>query len=405
MIYRSAGLNVFWDYLIVTLLIACSGIPYFVGSYYLMPLSFLLVFILCVYKGVALIDLKLLFALIFLLTIAVLREILHDYPISFYILLVIVLKYSFPFYVFKLTKLRFLNYYRQILYIISIISLIVFALITVIPSFEEFLIESVAPFFTEPTKGGYYTYAPNFIIYTLNEHGRNHGPFWEAGGFGVFLILAIIFQLIEKKSLFDKYGIVYIIAAITTFSTATYIALGVLISIYILRLGNKNFRLFLIPIIVFIFFKVYYTADFLKTKISTNYDVISGHYENRVANRFTSVLLDLNKIQENPVFGNPQNTGERYTIYSHRNNGLSSMAVEYGIIYSILFFLLTGITFKRLLILNNKYDLILSFSFMIAIMAVYFGQVLTDKPILNLLALLPFLIRRQKSQNYDRLNI
>jgi flagellar biosynthesis protein FliQ len=195
---------------------------------------------------------------------------------------------------------------------------------------------------------------------------------------------------------------VYTLAAITTFSTATYFALGVLVSIYFTRLKNKNFRLLLVPIIVLVFLKVYYSADFLKTKISSYYNTISGDYQHRVANRFTSVLLDLKKIKEHPIFGNPQNTGAKYTIYSHRNNGLSSMAVEYGIVYFIGFFVLISVAFKRLLLLYHNYSLILLISLIGAILAIYFGQVLTNKPIFNLLTFWPFFLRSLlwKKSNY-----
>lgn len=382
------------NYTIVFLIIACSGFPYFVASYYLMPISFLLVLMICLNRRIGIVDLKLFYILIFLLTIAAVREIIHGYEISLYILLVIILKYSFPYYVIKLTGFKFLTYYRKVLYVISIISIAIFVLVTLFPGIEIYLTGTIAPFFEEHSKNGYYTYAPNIIIYTFNEHARNHGPFWEAGGFGVFIIIALIFQMIEKKRLFDKYGVVFILAAITTFSTATYISLAFLISIYVIRMRNKNFRMLLIPVLFFVIFKVYYSAEFLRNKIATNYDVVSGHYQDRVANRFTSVLLDLNKIVENPLFGNPQNTGERYTVYSHRNNGLSSMAVEYGIVYFIVFFILIFKAFKQMLMINFKWDPIIVLSFMVAIMAVYFGQVLTDKPMLNLLALIPFVLKR-----------
>lgn len=382
----------FINYSIVFFIIACSGIPFFVSSYYLMPFAFLIVIITCMNRGCKILDKRLIFVLLFLIFIVVIREIINGYEPSLYQLVVIILKYSFPFFVIKLLKTKFLFYYRYLIYLISVLSLIIFFSINVFPEIEDYLINNVASYFNEETKAGFYSYAPNILIYTFNEPGRNHGPFWEAGGFGVFLIIAIIFHLIEGKNLLNRFGIVYIVTSITTFSTATYVALGLLLAVSILKLNNRILRLLLIAILFILFVIIYNSADFLRNKILVNYEAIYGKYENRVANRFTSILLDYSKIKDNPIFGNPQNTGETYSIFTHRNNGLSSIAVEYGLVYFTLFFVLIYKSLKQLLIVHNKYNLVSPILFMLAIGAIYFGQVLTDKPMLLALIMFPFFI-------------
>lgn len=403
MISRSQNIE---NFAITYLLIACSGIPFFVGSYFLMPLAFLYTIYISLKRGVKIIDKHLFWILIFMVLLVVLRYIFIAYTLPpTYEVLVIILKYAFPFIVLKVLRDKFIDYYIKVMYYISIVSIFFFVIFLISPGVEFFFRQYIAPLFEMEVKGGFYTYAPNFILYTINQAGRNHGPFWEAGGYGVFLIIALIFRLLSKRSLFDKYGIVFLTSIVTTFSTATYAALFIVIIAYIISIPDRRYQILLLPLTLLLALNLYRGSEFLEKKVETHFSVIETDYEGRVANRFTSLLLDLDRIVSNPLFGDiGRYTEKEYTIYDHRNNGLSAMAVSHGLIYFFLFFILTYRSFVRLAKFNNNFKVLVINLAIVAIFAVYFGQILTDKPMMNILFMFPFIFFSQKISNHSSSN-
>lgn len=378
--------------ILVLLLIATSGVPFFVGSYFLMPLSFIYAIYIAYIRRIKLIDSALISILLFLLSIVNLRELVHGYFPSLYENLVVILKYTFSYIVLKILAYNFIERYIKVMYYIALSSLTFFSLFNLFPELESHFRSSITPFFTISTKGGFYEYAPNFILYTFSERGRNAGPFWEPGGFVVFLTIALIFRLFQKRNLFNKQGVVLLLGLITTFSTAGYVALFFIMLAYTFSLRKRIYIYMLIPVMIIISINAYQKLDFLQNKVSTHLSTIESNYEGRVANRFTSILIDLDRIIKNPLLGNPVGASGEYTIYSHRNNGLSSMAVSYGLVYFLLYFWLVYKGFRQLQLLygsKNRVSLILS---VLAVFAFFFGQVLTDKPVVNALAMMPFIL-------------
>lgn len=383
------------DAVIVFLIIATSGVPFFVGSYLLMPLSLLYTIYIGHIRGVKLIDRTFLSILLFILLIVNLREFVNGYIPSIYENIVVIIKYTFAYVVLKLLSRNYIELYIKAMYYITLTSLILFFIFNLIPHLQLFFISSITPYFNISPKDGFYKYAPNFILYTFSEQGRNAGPFWEPGGFVVFLTIALIFRLLQRRSLVNREGVVLLLGLITTFSTAGYIALFFIILAYTFSMRNKIYAYMLIPVMIIVALNAYQKIDFLQNKVSAHLSTIEGNYKGHVANRFTSVLIDLDRIIKNPILGNPIGASGKYTIYSHRNNGLSSMAVSYGLVYFILYFWLVYKGFRHLQLLytsTNRVSLILV---VLAVFAFFFGQVLTDKPVVSVLAMLPFVISKQ----------
>lgn len=397
------------DSILVYLLIATSGIPYFVGSYLLLPFSLLFAIYIGFNRSIKLIDNRLVAILLIILLLVNLRELVYGYIPSLYENLVVILKYSFPYIVLKILTYDFMARYIKVMYYIALSSLIFFFSFYLLPELQTFFTNSIAPYFEISTKDRFYKYAPNFILYTINGTERNSGPFWEPGGFVVFLVIALIFHLFQKKNLFEKQGIVLIMALITTFSTAGYVALFFILLAYAFTIKKKIYTYMLIPVMVIISINAYQELEFLQSKINSHLSTIQGNYEGRVANRFTSILIDLDKIINNPILGNPIESDTEYTIYSHRNNGLSSMAVSYGLVYFIIYFWLVYKGFSNIQILNNSTSKASVNLALLAVFAFFFGQVLTDKPVVNALAMLPLIINKSylmqlQASNYTKTN-
>ena len=180
---------------------------------------------------------------------------------------------------------------------------------------------------------------------------RNSGPFWEPGAFGGFALIALIFNVIKRRTLGNKKNLVFILAIITTLSTSAVIALFVLISLYYIQLSRSMLKFILAPIIVSLAWFSYYELEFLGKKITENTNNIEG---GTTSNRFVSALTDLEDIKKFWVFGRGFNEETRYNKdrlddkEKHRNNGVTAILVNIGIFGGLAYFLLIANSFKAL---------------------------------------------------------
>ncbi|MEK5398940.1 hypothetical protein [Paenibacillus sp. FSL K6-2859] len=129
---------------------------------------------------------------------------------------------------------RFINVYLKIMYFISVFSIIVYLIVSFVPSILNFTpvigyrvgVEVHNLFFSVALPGA--------------EFNRNYGLFWEPGAFQVYLNLALIFELFTKKTVRKRYVVGFIIAIITTFSTTGYIVLVPILLAYLINNGRIN---------------------------------------------------------------------------------------------------------------------------------------------------------------------
>ena len=180
----------------------------------------------------------------------------------------------------------------------------------------------------------------------LSLFKRNSGPFWEAGGFGSYLILALLFNLLLEKKLLTKRNVIFILALITTWSTGALAALSALLFLYgtfILR--NKNYRFIIVPMVVLLSFYGYTDLSFIKERIdrSVTYFKDRNQTEYQKRDRMVSAIVDLRTFVQYPVFGTGRKFEARFgktnmTIMEHRNNGITDFLVKYGIFFFIFYF-------------------------------------------------------------------
>ena len=120
----------------------------------------------------------------------------------------------------------FVRKYVEILYILSIISLISFLYMTVV--------DYHLPFLVERNKNGinyFYTFYHTIGYRTVYQ--RNAGIFWEAPAFAIFITIALIF-MITRPELFSeskknlRYYAVFIITIATTLSVYGFIYIGII---------------------------------------------------------------------------------------------------------------------------------------------------------------------------------
>lgn len=76
---------------------------------------------------------------------------------------------------------------------------------------------------------------------------RNYGPFWEPGIFSLILLVAIIFELFNKKPNITNI-IIFVIAIGTTFSTSSILLLPFCVSLFFALKNNKKWFYITLPI-------------------------------------------------------------------------------------------------------------------------------------------------------------
>ena len=267
------------------------------------------------------------------------------------------IKIIYAYMFIKLVYKDFFKIYTNIIYKLALISLPLYALqlfdYQAMKSFVGIIEHNVS--LLDYREDWY----ENIFFFTLNDNGmyRNSGFAWEPKGFGTFLTLAFIFQLMLNNFKFiDKKNIVYLLAIITTFSTATYsiLLLGV-IPFYLYNRG-ASFKIIASFLIIPIIFTVFTQVEFMEKKILNEYNtrdkyvnyVNARNYDgiSRSLGRFGSLIIDYRDFIKEPLVGYGLYSDKR-TMYSVegvkliRVNGFSDFLAKFGLIgifFLIIFF-------------------------------------------------------------------
>jgi hypothetical protein len=301
------------------------------------------------------------------------------------------LLYAYMF--IKLLYKDFLQKYTNIIYILALISLPLYAL----QLLDYQMMKSIIGIIEHNISFLDYrdSWYENIFFFTLNDHGmyRNSGFAWEPKGYGTFLTLALFFQLFLNNFKIDKKIFVYFLAIITTWSTATYSIFLLIVLFYLYNKRSVSLHLtafiIMIPLLVFTFLKV----DFLKDKIIYEYDtkekfvnyVNDRNYkgESRSLGRFGSFIVDYNDFIKEPLFGYGLYS-EKRTMYSIngvklvRVNGFSDYLAKFGILGMLFLLILLFLTFKKL---SRQFNFRGYFLIIIGILATSFASAILLTPL------------------------
>lgn len=331
-----------YQYLLLFLLIATSGFPFFYANQQYIVIGLILAIVyLGIRKKISHLDTSF---IIFCLTLTAWEFIQGIYigNVDFRPIIGTMFRLSFAYFVLKSFGTEFVDKYLNIMNVFTIISLF-FYLLFFVPKVTDFLITNsqlIKPIFESNLEIQYH-YSVNNIIF--NFHGfeynpkRNSGPFWEPGAFAIFLMIAIIFQYFKSKNIFVRSNLVFLIALLTTFSTTGYLSFFILIFlVYFLKISSVNSLIsnfFVLTPITIIFFFAFQYFDFLGQKFIQDYNDAS--YD--VGSRFGSALADYKLIIENPVIGYGRDFSSMYDVsywdvsLMHKNNGFTKLFVTWGI--------------------------------------------------------------------------
>lgn len=303
-----------------------------------------------------------------------------------------------PYVIIKNIQDEFWKKFESIIFKLTVISLFLFVLNVI---FSDFF-NGLHPFFKRFTTEGYLenkNYWSAFIYTNSLEDSfmklfRNSGFMWEPGAFAMMLIWGLCFHwLTSDKMKFDNRAIIYIIAILTTFSTAGYIALVVMISAFYMK-KMSFFNLSFLIIFLTVSFYYYDKMEFISNKM----DVYIERFEDDPTGRSGSLGKKVNRFQggvaaiirsfEYPLgYGLISADDRNDYSYSYGVNGLASLLEIWGFfVFPILLFLLR----KCLILYGVKKNIITINLMFIGILVMFFSNPISRNVFFYLLVVSPF---------------
>ncbi|TLX75649.1 hypothetical protein E9993_08810 [Labilibacter sediminis] len=390
------------DYLLVYLLIAFSGVPFFYRANMLMMLGFLVFPLVVFVVRKRKIDRFIVYYILIALVVQIGQMLkFYDLPIATFLGLHI--RLLFAYLTIRAVGNKTIGYYTNIL-CFSVITSLLFYLPSYASGFEPLLKSAVVPFFDNPfIKESNYVYHPNVILYTINTKGeglswlkRNSGPFWEPGAFSGFLILALIFQIIQTGTINNTKSKILILGVVSTFSTSGLMVLVILLLFYFLLNKKLGYRYFVMPLLAIGGVVLFFSVDFIGAKVISKINFTHSTYNTR----FKSAWLDINDFIKNPVLGLGRSEKSRFQAETrgrliHRNNGVTNHLAMYGGIVFLIYFYLIYLAFYRMCIAHDV-DKRMAFFALVIIMLIGFSQVYFTRVFFIALSMMPVLFNGKK---------
>ncbi len=236
----------------------------------------------------------------------------------------------------------------------------------------------------------------HILIYNFDvpyEIHRNSGFFWEPGAFAGYLLVALIFLGLKKHAFSPEFYrrrlTVLVGTTLTTFSTAGYLVLGVVLLIHagirvksrVALLRTVLVLMVAVPILSFAAYRTY-NSGFIKEKIIEQHERVVTQAHNWERTRLGSLLFDWEYIKRRPLLGWGLHPQTRYMLHfgqgvSGMGNGLSAALGNIGIVGVGTFLLFTWTGLSQLSGGNRKRTL-LAF---LAILLMLNGQAFLNYPL------------------------
>jgi hypothetical protein len=300
--------------------------------------------------------------------------------------------------------------FEAVIYFLTLISLPLYLLNLVFSSLFNSM-QNIFKFITIPS----FLVNPNFwsagiYVNAISDNGygvnRNNGFMWEPGAFAMIIIWAMIYNRSSSVTKLSKKFWIYLIALITTFSTAGYLAFMFVISGFYIKQLSLVKALFLgIPILLIAAYV--YRLDFISVKIAENLVV---YQENTIS---YSQLSESNVVKVNRFQGGQQALLRTfqypigYGIISQTDflddmiygtNGLGALLEMWGVVGFI--FLMVMLWKYLYVIQKHEIGRISRILFFIALLIVFFSNPVERSIFVYLLFLYPIFYRGTRIYKY-----
>jgi len=262
----------------------------------------------------------------------------NNLPIRFYVSDIIYLfKYILPSLIFcALLKEKAIDYLSRVIIDLTKISIPLYCIQLVAGDVLYNIGNAIG---LPPATPGYTV--TNFIIFTYvkEHHYQNSGFSWEPGAFGFFLIIALMLQLFKNGFKIDSGVKWLVLGVVTTFSTTSFVALGLVFLMYCCANGVKfsTLAIVAVPVLAVAVVKL----PFLLSKVIDiynhdlkdlqNLEFLSAWYlrqgREMPFNRFASMIFIYDEFKARLIFGVSNIFTE--TVPYLKNANTSSGTFEY----------------------------------------------------------------------------
>jgi hypothetical protein len=251
-----------------------------------------------------------------------------------------VLKLFIGYAFMKIFKEKFIIWYEQTVYFLALVSILFF-----IVQLIDNNIFSKIPFNLVDEKRGIEGHWYGIVFHYSSWHPtQNSGFAGEPGGFGYYIGLAMIFNLILNQGRVGKRFLILLLVGLTTVSTNFYLTVFLFGAYFVYRSSSyvKLISLAVFMPIVFLAFQLPFIGDkmgeyFNETK---NFSQSSVVKRTRI-NRTSMFVNDVRDVGRYPLGRGINETGLKTNIYGEifeGTNDFSRIAVRYGI-FGLIYFL------------------------------------------------------------------
>ena len=240
----------------------------------------------------------------------------------------------------KIYKEKFILWYEQIVFFLALISMLFFAVQLI-----DNNIFSKIPFNLIDKERGIEGHWYGIIFHYSSWHpSQNAGFAGEPGGFGYYIGLAMIFNLILNRGKITWRFLIFLLVGLTTLSTNFYLTI-ILFSFYFVYKSSLFVKLIsialLLPLVILLF-----QLPFVGEKINDYFNETKQFSESPIlkrtrVNRTSMFVNDTRDVSKYPLGRGINETGLRTNIYGDNiegTNDFSKIAVRYGI-FGLIFFL------------------------------------------------------------------
>lgn len=337
------------EYFLLLVIFITSVSPLFVGY---KPLKLFLVLVLIVLynwkQTKRSVDPRFYFVMYTYLLLAIIQGVFWDFSlVSFITSFLIIL--LLPYLLYLLYGSFILLVCEHFIYIFSIVGIVLFTLQSLLP-FTDGIFRSILTAL-EPFNSDDWG-SRSMIIYTYRAiessagFGRNSGFSHEPGGFATFIIFAITINFVRGISLFNKRNLVYYIALITTFSTAGYLSLSVLVLLLVKQKESRFFAFLIFPFLIVLVTTLYYNLDFMQEKLNEQFESQSrSSLNNETSGRILGARKSINVLLKYPLYGRglltvskPDDSSDSEFADYGWLSYISHFGIVFGFLYMFFFF-------------------------------------------------------------------
>ena len=294
---------------------------------------------------------------------------------------------------------NFWEKYENFLYKVVVVSSFIYILSLLMPVLFNSLTPIFKPFtddfFYLKESQKHYFYAFFFVYKGGETLFRNNGFMWEPGAYAMMLNILIAYNLGRYGIHLNKHIKIYVIALLTTFSTAGYLSLLSLMILFFLQVQNVYIKV-LVVVGGIISISWFANLDFLLPKIEQFIESAEkgkvnhqGYRQLYEANRILSFKLLLDKFLMFPLgWGCIQDTSSYMALRRIVTvNGLGNILVTWGI-FGFSFFMYSIYRFF------NQYSrsILVGILSLLSVLLLFFSNPIENNILFFLLVLSPYVL-------------